>query len=344
MTDHVTAQPSGHAFEVLSEESILEAALNHGFNFPYGCRNGFCGACRAQVTEGAVAYPKDYDPRDVLADDEIEKGTVLCCQARPVGAIQLKVEEIETASEIEPKIYPCKVDHIDRLAPDVIRLYLKLPEADRMPFLAGQYIEILTQGKRRAFSMGNAPHDDARIELHIRHVEGGTFTDYAFNAMHEKDILRFEGPLGNFYLREGSDRPMVMVAGGTGFAPIKSIVEHAIAEKLEREIHVYWGVRDVVDLYLKDLGETWAAQHSNVKFIPVLSDAQGEWNGRSGYVHSAVLADFPDMSGVDVYMAGPPVMIDACRSGFLAAGLPDDRIYSDSFEIAGEKEKKDAAA
>ena len=227
---------------------------------------------------------------------------------------------------------------LTQAAPDVMLVELKLPASERLQFLAGQYIDILLKdGRRRAFSLANAPHDDACLQLHIRHMAGGFFTDQVFGTMKERDILRFNGPHGSFFLREDSSKPIVLVAGGTGFAPVKAIIEHAIAEKCERPITLYWGGRRPVDLYLRELAEQWAASQAQIRFVPVISEASPDdgWSGRTGFVHEAVLADFPDLSGHQVYVCGSPAMVAAARRDFSArAGLPEAEFFADAFELA----------
>ncbi len=338
MTNRIELQPSGHQFESKEGESILESALEHGIAFPYGCQNGFCGACKAKVS-GDYDYQDEYKPQP-LTPEELDAGMVICCKAEAKGDLTIEVEVVKGAEAIEVHTLPVKVSKLEKLAPDVVRLYLKTPEEESMQFLAGQYIEILMEdGKRRAFSIANAPHNNDAIELHIRLVEGGAFTPHVFNEMEEKELLRIEGPLGGFYLREDSRNDIVMIAGGTGFAPIKGIIEHAIELGLKQTIHLYWGVRGQQDIYLKELAEQWAAEHDNIKFTPVLSQPDADWSGRSGYVHEAVFEDFYDLSGRDVYVAGPPVMVNACRDACSKRKLPEKRFYSDSFEVAGEAGK-----
>jgi CDP-4-dehydro-6-deoxyglucose reductase len=246
-------------------------------------------------------------------------------EARTVGA----------AKDIPIKTLPCRIQKMERLSDDAMALHLKLPANERLQFLPGQYLEfLLRDGSRRSFSMANAPHDDALIELHVRHVPGGQFTDHVFGKMKERDILRFEGPHGTFFLREDSDKPIVFVASGTGFAPIKSILESAFAKGIDRPMVLYWGGRRPKDLYMHALAEGWAAAHDNFRYVPVVSDALPEdgWQGRSGFVHRAVMADFPDLSGYQVYACGVPVMVDAAKKDLVEqCGLPEDEFYADSF-------------
>jgi CDP-4-dehydro-6-deoxyglucose reductase len=340
MSFNVRTEPGGHAFEVEAGQNLLAAALHHGIGLPYGCRNGQCGTCAAHLVEGEVDYP-DGMPLAILGQPA---GTCLTCQAVPTSDLVIKVSEVETAAEVEIRTLPCRVVGKEQLNHDVVRLYLKLPDNQRLQFFAGQYLDfILRDGRKRAFSIANAPHDDELIELHVRHVEGGEFTDYVFDSMKEKTILRIQAPLGTFILRETSDRPMIFMGGGTGFAPIKGMIEHAFHVGIERPMHLYWGVRSRRDLYLPDLPERWAREHSDLTFVPVLSEPDANWEGRTGFVHEVVVADHPDMSGFDVYMSGPPVMVDAGRRAFEARGLTMDHMFSDAFEYAADsKQKKDA--
>ncbi|MEW7993392.1 MAG: FAD-binding oxidoreductase, partial [Candidatus Thiodiazotropha endolucinida] len=260
-------------------------------------------------------------------------GECYICQAAPASDLTIAVREIVQSKDLPVRTMPCKIDRIERLNEDVIRLYLKLPEGERLQFLAGQYLNfILQDGTKRAFSIANAPHDDDFIELHIRHVDGGLFTDVLFNGMEEKTIMRIEAPLGSYYLREDSTKPIILMGGGTGFAPLKGIIEHAFQIGIRRPMHLYWGVRSKSDLYLPNLPEKWAAEYPHFSYTPVLSEPDDDWSGRAGWVHEAVIADHPDLSGHEVYMSGPPPMIEAGKEAFLSHGLAGEELYSDSFE------------
>jgi CDP-4-dehydro-6-deoxyglucose reductase len=339
MSFSVLIKPSGHSFTVEQDESVLDAALRQGYTFPYGCRNGGCGACKGKLLAGEVAYGDKRPP--ALSEDDIAQGLALFCQARPTSDLTVEVKEVSGPDELEIKTLPAKVVTKEFLADDVVRLFLKTPESERLQFLAGQYIDILLKdGRHRSFSIANAPHDDALIELHIRHVDGGDFTGYVCDTLKEKDILRIEGPHGNFYLREGSKHPLIFLAGGTGFAPIKGIIEHALAEGLDQPMYLYWGVRDSKDLYLAELPHKWAKHLPNFHFIPVLSSPSGETDERKGNVHEAVIADFPDgFANYEVYASGPPAMVYAALDAFKAHGLPEQRYYSDAFEYQAPKKK-----
>ena len=244
------------------------------------------------------------------------------------------------AGDVQVRTLPCRVQKIDKVAADVAVLYLKLPANERLQFMAGQYIDfLLKDAKRRSFSVANAPHDDEFLQLHVRHIPGGNFSNYVFTEMKEKTILRFEGPLGTFFLREDTDKPMVLMAGGTGFAPIKAIIEHALYKKTDRTMILYWGARSLADLYLPDLPVKWQAENSNLTFIPVLSDPKPEdnWAGRAGLVHQAVLDDFDDLSGWQVYACGAPVMCEVAHKTFTTErDLPDNEFYSDAFTFSAD--------
>jgi CDP-4-dehydro-6-deoxyglucose reductase len=334
MSRQITIRPSGHVFQAQEGETVLEAALREGFMLPYGCRNGACGSCKGKVIEGAVDHGNFRD--SVLPAVERERGNALFCQARPQTDLLIECREIGAVKDITVKTLPCRVQTLELVAPDVMRIRLKLPAAERLQFLAGQYIDILLKdGTRRSLSLANPPHDDALIELHMRNY-GGPFSRHVFIQMKEKDILRFEGPLGSFYLREDSSKPVVLLAGGTGFAPIKAIIEHAIHNQLKRHIILYRGARRPADLYLNELPEGWQRDNA-VAYVPVLSDvADGDvWNGRCGLVHQAVMEDLPDLSGYEVYACGAPAMVEAARRDFTSrCGLPEAAFYADAFTPA----------
>ena len=328
----VTIQPSGQQFQVEDGEAVLAAALRQGFVLPYGCKNGACGSCKGKILAGTVDY--GVYQQKALTDDEKAQGKALFCQAKPLTDLVIEARTIGAAKDIQVKTLPCRVQTLQRATDDVMILGLKLPANERLQFLAGQYLEfLLKDGSRRSFSMGNAPHDDALLELHVRHVPGGQFTDHVFGKMKERDILRFEGPQGTFFLREDSGKPIVLVASGTGFAPIKSIIEHALHKDIRRPMTLYWGGRRPKDLYKNALAEGWAAQ-GRITYVPVISDALPEdaWSGRTGFVHRAVMEDFPDLSGHQVYACGVPIMVDSARRDFTTqCKLPEEEFYADSF-------------
>jgi CDP-4-dehydro-6-deoxyglucose reductase len=352
MAFKVRIESSGSEFTVEDKETVLGAALRQGVTLAYSCRNGDCGTCKGKLISGQVDYGR-YNEK-AMHDDERRAGAALFCQAVPFSDLVIEAKEISAAKDIPIRIMPCRVMKLEKLAHDVMRLWLKLAEGQRLQFLAGQYIDILLSGnQRRSFSLATAPHADEMLQLHIRHVQGGLFSEQVFTKMKERDLLRFQGPLGTFFMRADEpasnmlaesngnpgtllDRPAILVAGGTGFAPIKSILENAFAKGIRRPLSLYWGVRAKRDLYLPDLPQAWASEHRQFIFTPVLSEPLPEdnWNGRRGWVHEAVVEDFPDLSRHEVYASGPPPMIEALKKAVKAHGLPDDRLYYDSFEHA----------
>jgi CDP-4-dehydro-6-deoxyglucose reductase len=353
MTFQISIEPSGHTFPANAEDTLLQAALDAGLTLPYGCRNGACGACKGKVLRGAIDHGKA--PDYVLSTAERNAGMALFCCARPASDVVIECHEVRAVGDIPVKTFPCRVQRMERVAQDVMVLYLKLPANERLQFLAGQYVDILLKdGRRRAFSLANAPHDDEFLQLHVRKIAGGQFTTHVFETMKERDILRIEGPHGNFRVRdnggngdigdngadtaEGAGKPIIFLAGGTGFAPIKAMVEHTIHHGVVRPTQIYWGARDRSGLYMNDLPSRWAAEHAPVSYVPVLSEATvaDAWNGRTGLVHRAVLADHADLSSHQVYACGAPAMIDAARRDFASRGLPADQFFADAFTFAAD--------
>ena len=335
MRHRVQIKPSEHQFYVETNETVLDAALRQGINLRYGCRNGACGACKGKLLTGDIYY--DNDPI-ALTDDDQEQDLVLFCSALADSELVIEVEEVELDSAIEIKTLPCRIHEMEHLADDVMQIFIKLPAAERLQFLPGQYIDILLEdGRHRSFSLANAPHDDEFLELHIRLVENGLFTPKVFNSMQNKDLLRIEGPHGSFFFHEDSNKDILLMAGGTGFAPLKGIIEHLISEQVTRPIYLYWGVRTEADLYMSELAEKWAAEQTNIQFVPVLSDADDSWSGRTGYVHEAVLADFDDLSAFDIYTCGPPAMIKSAEQSFLEKGMNKKQFFYDSFDFANDQ-------
>src|SRR5438270_5377232 len=319
MPMQITIKPSDHVFSCDADETVLQAAMRADLMIPYGRRNGACGTFKGKIIAGDVDYGA-YQ-QSTLSEDDKRNGLALFCCAKPLTDLTIEVREVRRAGDIQIRRLPCRVESIDKPASDVAIVKLKLPANERLQFLAGQYIDfLLKDGKRRSFSLATPPHADELLELHIRHVPGGYFSDALFREFKGREILRFEGPLGTFYLREESDKPMIFVAGGTGFAPIKAVIEHALHHDLKRPMVLYWGVRSLRDLYLPDLPGTWQRQHPDFRFIPVLSDPlpDDRWPGRTGLVHQSVMTDFPDLSGYQVYACGGPAMIDSARRDFSA--------------------------
>ena len=342
MTFNIQVEPSQRAVVTEADETILVAAIRQGIGLPYGCKDGACGSCKCKKVSGEVVH----GPHQVKALSEAEEaaGFVLACCAKPLSDVVLESRQV-TAAGIPPiKKMPVRVAHMSRPSSDVAVVRLQLPATEPFQYFAGQYVEfLLRDGDRRSYSMANAPHTQTElpgIELHIRHMPGGKFTDAVFSTMKERDILRVEGPYGSFYLREDSDKPMVFVASGTGFAPIKALLEHMMFTQSKRDVSVYWGGRRPADLYLHDWMMATAAAMPNVRYIPVVSDAtpEDEWTGRTGFVHQAVLNDFADLSGMEAYVCGAPIVVESAQRDFVAArGLPADAFFADSFTSAADK-------
>lgn len=337
MSFKVIVQPSGKQFEVDAGEAILAAALRQNVILPYGCRNGACGSCKALVLDGQV----EQGPHSsgAMKPEEATTGHALLCCAKAESDLTIQCRVIAAAGDVPIRKMPCRVASIAEAAPDVRILRLQLPANERLQYLAGQYVELLLRdGSRRSYSMAGAPHAAEQIELHIRHMPGGKFTDSLFGAtqpaIKERDILRFEGPMGTFFLREDSQAPIVFVASGTGFAPIKAIIEHMVHKAIRRPVTLYWGGRRPRDLYMNSQCEQWAAELPDFRYVPVVSDAlpEDQWSGRTGFVHRAVMQDFPDLSGHEVYACGAPIVVDSARQDFTAqCRLPEDRFFADSF-------------
>ena len=329
----VTIKASGKQFTVNQGESVLAAALRQGVMLPYSCKNGTCGSCKGIIESGEVHYP--FHPPLALGRPEIADGYGLMCQAEPMEDLEIDVREIEAVRDIAVRMFPARVTGKTLLAPDVVKLSLRMPRSQRLQFLAGQYLDVLLPGgKRRAFSIASPPQCEDEIELHIRHVDGGDFTGFVFDELKVKDILRLEGPLGNFFIRhDRPEKPMILMGGGTGFAPLKSMVEDLLAMEDRRPLHLFWGAQNERDLYMQDLPEAWAAENEHIRFTGAVAEAGGQNGLFHGFVHEAVIDRYPDLSPYDVYMSGPPAMIDAARAEFFRHGLSERFLYYDSFEF-----------
>ena len=342
MAFQVTVQPSGRTFMVERDEPILGAAIRQGIGLPYGCKDGACGSCKSRLVEGRVIHGAHQ--LKALSTEEEAAGWILTCQGTPQTDVVIEARTVPGAGEFPIRKMPTRVTSIERPAPDVAVLHLQLPANDQLRYRAGQYVEfILRDGSRRSYSMANAPHtQDGKpgIELHIRHLPGGKFTDHVFGAMKEKEILRMEGPFGSFFVREDTDKPMILLASGTGFAPIKAIIEHLQHTGSQRKAMLYWGCRSKADLYMHEWAERAAQTLPHLKYIPVLSDAKPEdgWSGRTGFVHQAVMHDHPNLMDYQVYACGAPIMVESAHHDFVVkCGLPDDEFYADSFTSEADK-------
>jgi CDP-4-dehydro-6-deoxyglucose reductase len=337
----ITVQPSGRAFSANGGEAILAAAIRQGVGMPYGCKDGACGSCKCRMLEGTVVHGQHQSK--ALSAEEEAKGLVLTCCAVAQTDIVLESRQVTDESAFPIKKMPSRVTSLEKVSSDVIIVKLQLPANDTLRYHAGQYIEfILRDGVRRSYSMANAPHNGPGVELHVRHMPGGKFTDHVFGAMKEKEILRVEGPFGSFFLREDSAKPMILLASGTGFAPIKALIEQLLSKASQREATLYWGGRRPGDLYMDAWVRDQLAAMPNLKYVPVISNAvpDDNWTGRTGFVHKAVMEDFPDLSGHQVYACGAPIVVDSARDEYTAkCGLPPDEFYADAFTTEADKHK-----
>ena len=345
MSFQISVLPSGRNFTADDNETLLAAGIRQGIGLPYGCKDGACGSCKCKKISGTVVHGPHQDK--ALSAEEEAQGLVLTCCATAQSDVVLESKQVTAEGGLPVKKMPVRVVSLEKKSHDVIVLKLQLPANDVMKFHAGQYIEfLLRDGSRRSYSMANAPHTlevpPPMVELHIRHMPGGKFTDPVFTTMKEKDILRAEGPYGSFYLREDSNKPMVLLASGTGFAPIKALIEHMQHRGITRPATLYWGDRRPADLYMADWVEARLAEMPNLKYVPVISNAEAEdqWSGRTGFVHQAVLQDFPDLSGHQVYACGAPIVVDSAKRDYVALGhLPEEEFYADSFTSEADKAK-----
>lgn len=334
----VRIEPHGRTLKVGEGEPVLAAALAAGLNLPHSCKSGHCGSCRARLISGQIRYPHGRPLG--LSAAEAQAGYVLLCQARPASDLTAEARLIQSVTEVEIKTLPARIARLTALAPDVMAVWLRLPSVERLPFRAGQYLDVLLEGgRRRSFSIASPPHDSELLELHVRRVSGGGFTERLFGggpqALAAGALLKVEGPVGQFSYREGSG-PLVMVAGGTGFAPLKSMLRHVLENGIRRPIHLYWGARGTADLYEEALVLEWVRRYPQLSFSAVLSEATRAEaaHQRTGWVHEAVLEDHPQLSGLEVYAAGPPALIEAVRLRFPQHGLPPAQLYFDSFDYA----------
>jgi CDP-4-dehydro-6-deoxyglucose reductase, E3 len=347
MSFTVSVRPSGRQFTVEPTENILDAALRAGVGLPFGCKDGACGSCKAKVLSGELEQGSHAAP--ALSHEEHLAGMALLCCAQPRSDLVVEVREVAHYGDFPARKMPCRITHLERVTPDVVIVTLQLPASERLKYQAGQFLEFTVgNGARRSYSIATAPHADEPISIHVRHMPGGVFTDALFGAaakpIRERDILRLEGPLGTFFLRQDSERPIVLLASGTGFAPIKAIAETIFHLQLNhddpsrsrpaRTVVLYWGARTRSDLYMSELPARWASEQPNFRYVPVLSEALEEdaWTGRTGFVHQAVMQDLPDLSQHEVYACGAPVMVEAARRDFVQrCRLPEDQFLADAF-------------
>ncbi len=337
MTFNVTNQKTGNIFTVDTSETLLDGALRQGSAFNYSCRSGSCGSCQAVLLSGEVD-PGEFSTK-ALSDTARAAGGILLCQARAQSDLVIEATELPPGVALPIRTLPCRVIELEKACHDVMVLHLKLPQNQAFDYLPGQYIDILLRdGRRRSFSIANAVGAGGNLELHVRHVPGGHFTRQVFETMKARELLRFQGPFGTFFLREEPKMPAILVAGGTGLAPIKAMLDAALSQNTSRSFHLFWGVRSRADLYFDEQIKIWEQDHANLDFTPVLSEPKeaDRWDGKTGWVHEAVLQRFPDLTGVEMYASGPPPMIEALKIPFAKNGLAPERLFFDSFEFTAD--------
>jgi CDP-4-dehydro-6-deoxyglucose reductase len=343
MTHSVHLEPSSRRFNVEPGETVLAAGLRQGYALPFGCKNGACGSCRVRLLSGRVEYPEPFRDKGppALSDEEVDAGYILMCLAHPQTNLRLRLHQPESLELLRPRTLPVRVAGHRPLSHDVVELRVKLPKAgtgaEPFRYEPGQYVDfLLPDGRRRSFSIATDEPVDGLLEFHLRVTPGGLFAHYVQDEMPERTILRFEGPLGAFYVREDSRRPVILMAGGTGFGPIKAMLERQFKKQPARLFHLFWGARARRDMYHDALAREWTRTQKNFRYTAVLSEPDAGWIGERGFVHEAVLRAHPHLAGHEVYMAGPPAMVHAGKKAFGAAGLDADHLYYDSFDYAFE--------
>lgn len=332
----VVIEPHGRLITVAADRPVLEGALAAGLNLPHSCKSGHCASCRARLRAGEIEYPNGIPVG--LTAEEAQAGNVLLCQARARSDLIVEARLITSVAEVDIKTLPCRIARLTPLAPDVLQVLLRLPAVESLRFQPGQYLDILLdRGRRRSFSIASPPHDSDLLELHVRRVAGGGFTEHLFGALPVGSLLRIEGPIGQFVYQE-TPAPLLMIAGGTGFAPLKSMLRHVLEGGVDRPIHFYWGARQSQDIYEEELVLGWARKYPQLRFTAVLSEATETKapHHRLGWVHEAALADHPNLEPFDVYAAGPPALVEAIRTTFPGQGVREGRVFFDSFDYASD--------
>ena len=328
----VRVLPSGREFDSHGDEPVLGAALRQHLNLPHSCKGGSCGTCRVRLLSGRIAYPHGRPPG--LSAAEETDGYALICQARAVEDLVIETREIRYVTDVETRCLPARIERMCRLAPDVMGLWLRLPAVEPFTWQCGQYVDILLPGEhRRSFSLANPPHDPALLELHVRRVPGGAFSEQVFTTLKEGSLLRIEGPLGQFIYRPG-ERPLLLIGGGTGYAPLKAMIRQVLENEARRDATLFWGARTAADLYEDEWLRGLAATHARFRYLSVLSEQAATAPHESGLVHEAAVRRIAGLAGFDIYAAGPPAMIDAVRAALPLQGADPDRIRFDSFDYA----------
>lgn len=332
----VHIKPKGYNLTVKAGETVLAAALRQGFNFPHDCQNGVCGTCKGRLLEGQVEY--DEPLLAALTEAEREAGYALFCSAKPVSDLVIHVEGVLGPEQLPVKKLNYKIQILEQLTPTIYRVILQPPLEDHIYYRAGQYFEILHRDTSpQPFSIANAPlGDNKSLEIHIRSRPDNLSMEELISEMKTVGELRINGPLGNCILRREPAYPMIFAAGGTGIAPLKAIIEQALAEGVKQPIYLYWGVRILSDFYLQALITRWAKYLPNFHYIPILSgkDELNKWKGRTGWVHEAIIQDHPNLEHFHIYASGPTEMVYAALHAFKSHGLNRALMYSDVLDYA----------
>ena len=339
---------SSRSFNAAADQPLLQAAHDAALNLPHSCKGGNCGACKARLLRGEIRYPNGAPLG--LSAAEVADGLILLCQARARTDLSIETFEMRAADAATARRLPCRIERAVPLSHDVMGLFLRLPIAEDFIFEAGQYIDVLLPGgRRRSFSIASPPHDARPLELHVRRVAGGEFTDRLFHEDMRSALLSIEGPLGSFTYRPHltDAPPMLLIGGGTGIAPLFSILRHLIENGIERDLKLYWGVRSERDLYAHATLEDMRRRIASFSYVPVLSEAGPAWRGAAGWVHEAALKGIQDLEAIEVYAAGPPAMIAAIQREYDSRGSAKTQLYFDSFDYAPdtlERQRISAAA
>lgn len=332
MNYKIHIKPSGHTFAVKPGETVLAAALRQNYHFPHSCRNGMCGACKGQLIDGKV----EYGDKAIyaLTEKERESGLALFCSAKPLSDLIVYIEGVDGPEPVSVQTLTCLVSNYKQLTPTTWQIFLQ-PQEAKPQYQAGQYLEILHRdGSPKPFSIANAPNEQGSIELHVRHTPKNQYTAELIAEIQQQRPLRIKLPFGHCIYPKEPNVKTILLAGGTGFAPMKAILEVALNTELTQPIYLYWGARTLPELYWHEQLLAWAKQYPLFQYHPVLSDVtpSTDWQGKTGLVHEVVVADHPDLSEFQVYASGPPEMVYAALRLFQAHGLPKTYMYSDIFD------------
>jgi CDP-4-dehydro-6-deoxyglucose reductase len=328
----VKFEPSNVELPSDGESTVLDTALAAGFFPKHSCRRGDCRACETRVVSGTVRYATGVIP------DGLKSDHCLTCLAIPTADVALDAPEVASVPGRRIVKVGARVTSVDRVSEDVAVVRVQTPTGGEFKFDPGQYLDVvLRDGARRSYSMANAPTEDGQVEWHIRAMPAGSFSQHVYQNLKARDLLRIEGPFGSFTLRDTA-APLIFLASGTGYAPIASMMRAHGESLAKRGATFYWGGRREEDLYAMEEATAWADSAAGFKFVPVLSDSDVDWQGRTGFVHEAVQKDHPDLSGFEVYACGNPLMIDAARHTFRTeCGLVENNFFSDSFVTAVDR-------